>query len=168
MHDEFTFLCYCTLRDSERIRLYVQELDVRGNNLSDNGAMIVGRSMRQMQTTALTRLDLGYNEIEDDGAFTIANVCFSIHSAHMCCYVLCCCFLCDARAVLCLQQGYKLLVGQVHVMATLLEHTCELKVCPHSSVPCMGCGGMYYLLSGWCCMFMKSSYANRDHFRCTL
>lgn len=54
----------------------VQELDVRGNNLSDNGAMIVGRSMRQMQTTTLSRLDLGYNEIEDDGAFTIANVRF--------------------------------------------------------------------------------------------
>jgi hypothetical protein len=52
---------------------------VRGNNLSDNGAMILGRSMRQMQTTALSRLDLGYNEIEDDGAYTIANVRFPAH-----------------------------------------------------------------------------------------
>lgn len=62
------FLCWITTGRN------LQELDVRGNNLSDNGAMIVGRSMRQMQTTALSRLDLGYNEIEDDGAYTIANV----------------------------------------------------------------------------------------------
>lgn len=52
----------------------MQELDLRGNMLCDNGAMIIGRSLRQMQNTGLARLDLGYNEIEDDGAFTIANV----------------------------------------------------------------------------------------------
>lgn len=52
----------------------LQELDLRGNMLCDNGAMIIGRSMRQMQNAGLARLDLGYNEVEDDGAFTIANV----------------------------------------------------------------------------------------------
>lgn len=57
-----------------RGRLRVQELDLRGNMLCDNGAMIIGRSMRQMQNASLAQLDLGYNEIEDDGAFTIANV----------------------------------------------------------------------------------------------
>jgi len=51
-------------------------VDLRGNNLGDNGAMIVGRCMRQMQSSALRKIDLGYNEIADDGAFTIANVRF--------------------------------------------------------------------------------------------
>jgi Leucine Rich repeat len=51
-----------------------QEIDLRGNALGDNGAMIIGRAMRVMQNTRLRRLDLSYNEIADDGAFTLANV----------------------------------------------------------------------------------------------
>lgn len=75
----------------------LQEVDVRGNNLSDNGAMIVGRSMRQMQTTVLTRLDLGYNEIEDDGAFTIANVRFILQDSVLPKFIHCCTVLAFSR-----------------------------------------------------------------------
>lgn len=56
-----------------------QEVDFRGNHLGDNGAMIIGRSMRQMQSSQLAKIDLGYNEIMDDGAFTIANVRLCSH-----------------------------------------------------------------------------------------
>jgi Ran GTPase-activating protein (RanGAP) involved in mRNA processing and transport len=52
----------------------VQEVDLRGNNFKDNGSMIIARSLKQMQNSNLKRLDLGYNEIEDDGGFTLANV----------------------------------------------------------------------------------------------
>jgi hypothetical protein len=52
----------------------VQEVDLRGNNLKDNGAMVIGRALRQMQNSCIKKIDLGYNEIQEDGAFTIANV----------------------------------------------------------------------------------------------
>lgn len=52
----------------------LQDVDFRGNNFGDNGAMILARSMRQMQNSSISKIDLGYNEIMDDGAFTLANV----------------------------------------------------------------------------------------------
>lgn len=54
--------------------MHVQEVDLRGNGIADNGAMILARAMRAMQNNGLRRLDLSYNEIGDDGAFTLANV----------------------------------------------------------------------------------------------
>ena len=39
--------------------------------------MIIGRCMRQVQSTALKKIDLGYNEIAEDGAFRDAAAFFS-------------------------------------------------------------------------------------------
>jgi Leucine Rich repeat len=52
----------------------LQDVDFSGNQLRDNGAMIIGRALRQMENTQLKSLNLGMNGIEEDGAFTIANV----------------------------------------------------------------------------------------------
>jgi hypothetical protein len=47
---------------------------VQGNGFKDNGAMAIARAMREMVSNNLVKLDMGFNEIEDDGAFTISNV----------------------------------------------------------------------------------------------
>lgn len=52
----------------------VQTLELPGNELKDNGAMILGRAMREMSGSHVTRLNLSSNNIEEDGAFIIANV----------------------------------------------------------------------------------------------
>jgi Ran GTPase-activating protein (RanGAP) involved in mRNA processing and transport len=49
-------------------------LDLRGNALGNDGAIILARGLRAMENTKLQELDLGYNEIKDDGACTIAQV----------------------------------------------------------------------------------------------
>ena len=51
-------------------------MDLKGNNLKDNGGMVIGRALRQMTNSKMSKLDLGFNEIEADGAFTLANVRF--------------------------------------------------------------------------------------------
>ena len=52
----------------------VQHLDVRGNNFGQNGATIIARALREMQSSKLGKLELGYNGIDDDGAFAIGGV----------------------------------------------------------------------------------------------
>lgn len=49
-------------------------LDLRGNALGNDGAIILGRGIKAMESVKLSELDLGYNEIKDDGACALANV----------------------------------------------------------------------------------------------
>jgi Leucine Rich repeat len=49
-------------------------LDLRGNGLGNNGAILVSRGLKEHVNEKLTELDLGYNEMKDDGAFAIAQV----------------------------------------------------------------------------------------------
>lgn len=51
------------------------QLDLRGNGLGNDGAIIIGRGLRAAETKVLAELDLGYNEIKDDGACALAQVC---------------------------------------------------------------------------------------------
>ena len=57
----------------------VQHLDVRGNNFGQNGATIIARALRKMQSSKLGKLELGYNGIDDDGAFAIGGVRTWLH-----------------------------------------------------------------------------------------
>ena len=45
-------------------------MDLRGNVMGDKGAIGISSSLRVIGT--LTKLELGYNEIKDKGAFAIA------------------------------------------------------------------------------------------------
>ena len=46
----------------------LSELDLRGNNLGNDGAIFLSRGLKAHQNPKLKELDLGYNEIKDDGA----------------------------------------------------------------------------------------------------
>lgn len=50
------------------------QLDLRGNGLGNDGAIIIGRGLRTAESKVLGELDLGYNEIKDDGACALAQV----------------------------------------------------------------------------------------------
>jgi hypothetical protein len=50
------------------------QLDLRGNGLGNDGAIILGRGLRTAESKVLAELDLGYNEIKDDGACALAQV----------------------------------------------------------------------------------------------
>lgn len=52
----------------------LQRLDLRGNGLGNDGAVLVSRALREHTNEQLRELDLGYNEIKDDGACAIAQV----------------------------------------------------------------------------------------------
>lgn len=52
----------------------VLQLDLRGNGLGNDGAIIIGRGLRTAESKVLAELDLGYNEIKDDGACALAQV----------------------------------------------------------------------------------------------
>ena len=52
----------------------VQEVSFAGNAFRDNGGMIIARALRQATNRNLKKLDLAHNEIQDDGAFVLANV----------------------------------------------------------------------------------------------
>jgi len=47
-------------------------LDLRGNNLGDEGCGSLAASLQIVNET-LTSLDLGYNEIKDEGAYMLAS-----------------------------------------------------------------------------------------------
>ena len=49
-------------------------VDLRGNNLADGGAFAVARAIRELTNEQLQELDLGYNEIKDEGACQLALV----------------------------------------------------------------------------------------------
>lgn len=48
------------------------QLDLRGNALGNDGAILIGRGLRAHENRGLAELDLGYNEIKDDGACALA------------------------------------------------------------------------------------------------
>jgi len=66
----------CVLRSEELLCLlcHFLQLDLRGNGLGNDGAIIIGRGLRTAETKVLAELDLGYNEIKDDGACALAQV----------------------------------------------------------------------------------------------
>lgn len=49
-------------------------LDLRGNGLGNSGAAAIAGGLRGHENENLTELDLGYNEIKDDGACSVAQV----------------------------------------------------------------------------------------------
>lgn len=59
----------------------LHSLDVRGNGFEDNGAILLSRALKEHTNEHLTELDLGYNEIKDDGACQIAQVGDSSHAS---------------------------------------------------------------------------------------
>ena len=52
----------------------LDSLDVRGNGFEDNGAILLSRALKEHSNEHLKELDLGYNEIKDDGACQLALV----------------------------------------------------------------------------------------------
>jgi Ran GTPase-activating protein (RanGAP) involved in mRNA processing and transport len=52
----------------------ISQLDLRGNAFGNDGAILIGRGLRSHENKALAELDLGYNEIKDDGACALAQV----------------------------------------------------------------------------------------------
>lgn len=52
----------------------LHSLDVRGNGFEDNGAILLSRALKEHSNEHLKELDLGYNEIKDDGACQLALV----------------------------------------------------------------------------------------------
>ncbi len=49
-------------------------LDVRGNGLGNAGAAAIAAALKGHTNEHLTELDMGYNEIKDDGACSVAQV----------------------------------------------------------------------------------------------
>jgi Ran GTPase-activating protein (RanGAP) involved in mRNA processing and transport len=49
-------------------------LDLRGNGLGNAGAAELARALKAHTNDKLVELDLGYNEIKDEGACTLAQV----------------------------------------------------------------------------------------------
>ena len=52
----------------------LRSLDVRGNGFENNGAILLSRALKEHSNEKLQELDLGYNEIKDEGACQIAQV----------------------------------------------------------------------------------------------
>lgn len=50
------------------------QLDLRGNALGNNGAILISRGLRAHENDKLAELDMGYNEVKDDGACALAQV----------------------------------------------------------------------------------------------
>jgi len=49
-------------------------VDLRGNGFGNAGAAALATALKQHANEHLTELDIGYNEIKDDGACAIAQV----------------------------------------------------------------------------------------------
>ena len=49
-------------------------LDLRGNGFENNGAILLSRALKEHSNEHLQELDLGYNEIKDEGACQLAQV----------------------------------------------------------------------------------------------
>ena len=50
-------------------------VDLRGNGFGNAGAAALATALKQHTNEHLTELDIGYNEIKDDGACAIAQAC---------------------------------------------------------------------------------------------
>ena len=64
-------------RDLEQLihsRLWQVVVDLRGNGFGNAGAAALATALKQHANEHLTELDIGYNEIKDDGACAIAQV----------------------------------------------------------------------------------------------
>ena len=57
--------------DALRFNETLTHLDLRGNNLADEGTVALAESLKVVND-CLKKLDLGYNEIKDDGAFALS------------------------------------------------------------------------------------------------
>ncbi|XRB03318.1 hypothetical protein NFJ02_17g26720 [Pycnococcus provasolii] len=57
--------------DALRFNESITYLDLRGNNMADEGCVALAESIRVV-SDSLRKLDLGYNEIKDDGAFALS------------------------------------------------------------------------------------------------
>ena len=64
-------------------------LDLRGNGLGNPGAAALSAALKGHTNEQLTELDIGYNEIKDDGACSVAQVRSSLSSHHTILCVLC-------------------------------------------------------------------------------
>ncbi len=52
----------------------IRTLDLRGNALGNDGAIILSRGLKTAESIKLQELDMGYNEIRDEGACALAQV----------------------------------------------------------------------------------------------
>ena len=59
------------IADAIKYNEHVTTLDLRGNELGDEGCAALAQSL-QVVNENLVSLDLGYNEIKDNGAFALA------------------------------------------------------------------------------------------------
>lgn len=53
-------------------------LDLRGNGLKDAGAAAISAALKGHSNENLTELDMGYNEITNEGAVSVAQVYYSL------------------------------------------------------------------------------------------
>eukprot|EP01025_Chloroclados_australasicus_P024400 TRINITY_DN24488_c0_g1_i2.p3 TRINITY_DN24488_c0_g1~~TRINITY_DN24488_c0_g1_i2.p3 ORF type:complete len:345 (-),score=74.89 TRINITY_DN24488_c0_g1_i2:23-1057(-) len=60
------------LSDLVMYNSHIKNLDISGNGLKDNGALLVARSLREHENKQLLELDMAHNEIKDEGAFAVA------------------------------------------------------------------------------------------------
>lgn len=79
-------------------------VDLRGNNFGDPGAFQLARALRELTNEKLAELDLGYNEIKDEGACQLALVsALPLRLSCMCSSAVglmpycCCCNMCQKR-----------------------------------------------------------------------
>lgn len=63
-----------SLADLLMFNTSLRQVDLRGNELGDAGAAQICRALKEHGNERLLELDLGYNEIKDDGACFLAQV----------------------------------------------------------------------------------------------
>ena len=63
-----------SLADLLMFNTCLRSIDLRGNELGDAGAAQICRALKEHANEGLLELDLGYNEIKDDGACFLAQV----------------------------------------------------------------------------------------------
>lgn len=70
-----------SLADLLMFNTKLRSVDLRGNELGDAGAAQICRALKEHSNEGLFELDLGYNEIKDDGACFLAQVSFPVMSS---------------------------------------------------------------------------------------
>lgn len=77
-----------SLADLLMFNTSLRSVDLRGNELGDAGAAQISRALKEHSNEGLLELDLGYNEIKDDGACFLAQVstcCISAYHSEQWC-----------------------------------------------------------------------------------